>query len=656
MCGIAGFFSRQPFDSALLDFSSKSLQHRGPDGEGFSMMDEQGAMKAFYGRATRENCRSSRFGWLPQHEWTHWPQTHGGFIHRRLAIIAPDEGGHQPQSDQSGRFWITYNGEIYNYLELRKELEQFGYAFFTGSDTEVILAAYAHWGPECLQRFNGMWAFAIYDSLEQTLFAARDRFGVKPFYYVKQTGRFAFASEYRVLTGSGWATKKLNPRAVFDYFVFSEIEYEAEGFFTDIAELAPAHYLQYNLKTEQLNTCKYYSLSFTADRAPFSMRADEVQERTLFELERAVKLRLRADVEVGSCLSGGLDSSAIVALMHKNLPSGHPLHVYTAIFPGSSIDESAYAAEMARSVEAIQHTVQPDANSLWASLNEFSAALDLPIWSTSTFAQYRVMQKVSETGLKVVLDGQGGDELFAGYPYHHYFFRKGAPYLSAEEAKLLGGRKFQFHQWLRYEGIFKAGNFAASRFYRHYFPGLKYLRDDFYKAHVERFSHPAERRWPDLNSRLAWEMQNTTLKAYLRCEDRCSMHFGVESRTPFADDHLLAEWALSIPGRFKIKDGVGKVVLREALKGLMPENVRLRRDKKGYSTPNNSWIRELAPALPTIFEGGNWEEFIDKPRLISDLRHFFNPSHDVDDGRIFKFISFVSWMNGLNNSDFFPKP
>lgn len=654
MCGIAGFFSHQAFNSALLQHASKWMQHRGPDGEGFSLLNEQGQMKAFAGKETRENCRNARFSWLPEAELTHHPQTNGGFVHRRLAIIAPDEGGHQPQSDHSARYWITYNGEIYNYPELRTELENLGQTFQTGSDTEVILSAYIVWGANCLQRFNGMWAFAIYDSVEQNIFASRDRFGVKPFYYVQREGRFAFASEYRVLTGSRWASQKLNPEAVYDYFVFSEIEYESKGFFTDITELEPASYLEYHIPSEKLKVHKYYALPYVADRSASDLSEADVHERTLFELERAVKLRLRADVEVGSCLSGGLDSSSIVSLMRKNLPFGHPLHVYTAVFPGTAFDESAFATEMASHVNAIQHTVQPDSFQLWEDLERFSTALDLPIWSTSTFAQYSVMRKVSETGLKVVLDGQGGDELFAGYPYHSYFFRKAAPYLDAHEAKLLGGRKFQFHQWLRYEGIFKAGNHVAARFYRRYFPGLKYLRNDFYYKHVGRFAHPAGRRWPDLNSRLAWEMQNTTLKAYLRCEDRCSMHFGVESRTPFADDHLLVEWALSIPGRLKIKHGSGKVVLREAMKGLMPENVRLRRDKKGYSTPNNQWIRELTPVLPELFKGGAWEEYIDKSLLLRDFNSFFSPKHNVDDGRIFKFISFVSWINGLNKQDFFP--
>lgn len=654
MCGIAGFFSQQGFDSALLPAASRWMRHRGPDGEGFSMLDAQGQMKAFSGNETSENCRNGRYSWLPKEDWTQMPQTVGGFVHRRLAIIAPDEGGHQPQCDITARYWITYNGEIYNYIELRSELEKLGQTFQTGSDTEVILSAYLTWGADCLQRFNGMWAFAIYDTVEQSIFASRDRFGVKPFYFVHREGRFAFASEYRVLTGSRWASLKLNPEAVYDYFVFSEIEYQAKGFFADITELEPASYLKYHLPSGKLSIHKYYALPYVADRAAFDLSDAEVYERTLFELERAVKLRLRADVEVGSCLSGGLDSSAIVALMRRHLPAGHPLNVYTAIFPGTAVDESAFASEMATHVNAIQHTVQPDAQQLWADFESFSAALDIPIWSTSTFAQYSVMRKVAESGLKVVLDGQGGDELFAGYPYHSYFFRKAAPYLDPHEARLLGGRKFQFHQWLRYEGIFKAGNQVAARFYRRYFPGLKYLRNEFYYQHLGRFAHPAGRQWPDLNSRLAWEMQNTTLKAYLRCEDRCSMHFGVESRTPFADDHLLAEWAMSIPGRLKIKQGSGKVVLREALKGLMPENVRLRRDKKGYSTPNNQWIRELTPVLPELFKGGEWEAYINKPLLLKDFNQFFNPRHNVDDGRIFKFLSFVTWMNGLNKQEFFP--
>jgi asparagine synthase (glutamine-hydrolysing) len=650
MCGIAGFFSESPFETEMLLRVSQRMKHRGPDGEGFVTWDAEGKAKPCFGNETPENCRSSRFSWLPQHALSASEPIFGAFIHRRLAIIAPDAQGYQPQSFASGRYWITYNGEIYNYPELRSELEGLGVRFQTASDTEVILAAFAQWGADCLNRFNGMWAFAIYDSETRTVFAARDRFGVKPFYYNHSKGKFAFGSEYKTLLASGWMGKELNADAVFDYFVFSEIEYQPEGFFKEIRELRPGHWLRLDLRTMQVSETQWYALQAVADDAAPRWSWDEIVSETRNRIEDAVRLRLRADVEVGSCLSGGLDSSAIVALMRKHLPQAHPLHVFTAVFPNQTVDESSWARMMAESAQAISHETAPDGASLLEDLSEMSYALDLPIWSTSTYAQFRVMRLVAESGLKVVLDGQGGDELFGGYANHLYFWKKGwGSAMPKADYEAGGGAGFYRRQWLRYEGIFKGGNRLASMVYRRYFPGLDLLNAAFYRQHTDRFALPAQRRWDDLNSRLAWEMQNTSLKAYLRCEDRTSMWFGVESRTPFADDPNLAEWVFSLPGKLKIQEGLGKHLMREALHGVLPETVRQRRDKKGYATPNNVWISQMAPHLKSYFEQPELQPFIDRAKLDKVYASFFNPQHDRDDGRLFKFISFAVWMHRLRD-------
>ena len=650
MCGIAGAFYREGFDSEILLKMSRRMQHRGPDGEGFLFV-EPNQVVPVAGNDTTPNCLNGRFDWLPKNAEFQHQTVLGGLVHRRLAIISTDESGHQPMS-YNNRYWISYNGEVYNYIEIRSELESLGLKFQTGSDTEVILAAYQQWGKSCLDRFNGMWSFVIYDHIEKTLFASRDRFGVKPFYYHNSAGKFLFASEYKVLLASGEISRKLNEKAVFDYFVFSEIEYESQGFFEEILELDPGHFLTYDLKSEQIEVARYYSLPFVDESQTVKYSTGELIEITRQKLLDATRLRLRADVEVGSCLSGGLDSSAIVGMMRHLLPENHPLHVFTAVFPGKESDESSWAQQMGDFAGAISHEVAPNAEMLLESLDELSFALDIPIWSTSTFAQFSVMKLVRDKGLKVVLDGQGGDELFGGYAPHLYFFWKGLQASDRKnEMRAFGknAQKFKWRQWFRYEGVFKTGSFVSSEIYRRYFPGLDLLNKDFYYRHQTRFKKNESKQWVDLNSRLAWEMDNSTLKAYLRCEDRCSMWHSVESRTPFSDDHVLAEWSFSLPGKLKISNNTGKVLLREAAKPFMPTAIYNRRDKKGYSTPNNEWIRKIAPDVMSIFEQSDINQFIDVKKLMKSYNTFFYPSGNQDDGRIFKFISFASWLKNLND-------
>lgn len=650
MCGIAGAFYREGLDSEILLKMSRRMQHRGPDGEGFLFIHQDQEIPVA-GTDTTPNCLNGRFNWLPQHAEFQFQKIQGGLVHRRLAIISTDESGHQPMS-YNNRYWISYNGEVYNYIEIRAELESLGLTFQTGSDTEVILAAYQQWGKSCLDRFNGMWSFVIYDSVEKNLFASRDRFGVKPFYYHTSPGKFLFASEYKVLLASGEVSKNLNEEAVFDYFVFSEIEYEPKGFFEQILELNPGHFLTYDLKSEKLEVARYYRLPTVEEGEVVRYSSGELIEITRQKLLDATKLRLRADVEVGSCLSGGLDSSAIVGMMRHLLPVNHPLHVFTAVFPGKESDESSWARQMAEFSNAISHEVAPNADKLLESLDELSFALDIPIWSTSTFAQFSVMKLVKEKGLKVVLDGQGGDELFGGYAPHLYFFWKGLEASQRRSEMLAFGvdaKKFKWRQWFRYEGVYKTGSFVSSEIYRRYFPGLDLLDSDFYRRNQPRFRKHNYKGWHDLNSRLAWEMDNSTLKAYLRCEDRCSMWHSVESRTPFADDHVLAEWLFSLPGKCKISNNIGKVLLREAAKPFLPDSIYNRKDKKGYSTPNNEWIRKIAPEIMFIFEQSDINQFIDLKKLKKNQNSFFYPSGNQDDGRIFKFISFASWFKGVNN-------
>jgi asparagine synthase (glutamine-hydrolysing) len=644
MCGIAGYFSNTIYQQEFLKKMSRRIRHRGPDGEGYSWFSETAGFPDS-GPDTPKNCIGKTLPWLPDLEKA-WPDQifFGGFAHRRLAIVDLESGGHQPMCSSDGRYWITFNGEIYNHPELRETLKKEGHTFKTRSDTEVILAAYQQWGYDCLQQFNGMWSFAIYDTLEGRLFAARDRFGVKPFYFYQKEGLFVFASEQKAILAHPEVQTGINEAAVFDYFVFGQIEYQEESFFRNIKELAPSHMLTWDRHTGNINIQRYFRLEFSTERVRYNeSKFKEYSAHTYELLENAIKLRLRADVEVGTCLSGGLDSSAITGLMQKILGRGGRIKTFSAVFPGQPFDESHWIKEMAAFASTAMHTVSPQGDELLHDLDDLMLCQDIPIWSTSTYAQYRVMKLVQETGIKVVLDGQGGDEVFAGYGQHTHFYTSGQS-LPERLGGNLSIRKLGFHlkQQMRFDWVYRLHPALASKVFKLYFSDLSLLNPEFYKRNRERFLDMRSGYDKDLNSRLVREMENTSLKAYLKCEDRCSMWFGVESRTPFADDHPLIKYVFSIPQAYKMRDDASKLLLRDAIKGLVPETIRTRTDKLGYTTPNNEWIRKLEPHMKE--SAGNLPlEIFDQKQIRLKYDKIFKPAGDTDNGRVFKYFSFARW-------------
>ncbi|MCB0820756.1 MAG: asparagine synthase C-terminal domain-containing protein, partial [Bacteroidetes bacterium] len=320
-------------------------------------------------------------------------------------------------------------------------------------------------------------------------------------------------------------------------------------------------------------------------------------------------------------------------------------HTFSAVFPGKDIDESHWAALAAEGTGARIHEITPKAPDLLRDLRELMYAQDIPIWSTSTYAQFRVMKSVQENGVKVVLDGQGGDEVFGGYAPHRYFMLKGlSPYgrikqiLASQEP---GQLKFYLRQWLRFDAFRMLPQGMIPKFFLSYFADLRYLNPDFYKKYAHRIAAKAADD-KDLNHRLAREMQNTSLKTYLRCEDRCAMWHSVESRTPFADDPQLIEYLFSISGRKKLSKMQLKSLLREAARGVCREEILERSDKQGYSTPNREWISAIAPEIRHYIEAMP-EEFINREKLLKDFNDFFVNQKHIRENRLFRFISFAVW-------------
>jgi asparagine synthase (glutamine-hydrolysing) len=582
MCGIAGIVlkNKNSFNLKETIFkTSQSIKHRGPDGEGFLLIGENTVP------CSSKDTSSLKQGlnYIPKKNIS---EANGDFhlalAHRRLSILDLSETGHQPMALQDGKLWITYNGEIYNYLELKKELEAEGAKFVSTSDTEVILYAYKHWGTDCLDKFNGMWSFCIYNEEKQELFCSRDRFGVKPFYYTDNDNVFAFASEQKALVKGGLVKAEINKKALHDYLINNRMEEEENNFFGGISELWPGYYLKYNLKNHSFNTACYYKLNSDYDYSTDLQSNEELVAEVKEKLTNAVNLRLRSDVPVGSCLSGGIDSSALAALMEQK----NPVYLFTSVFQNEKIDESYYARLVANKINCIHKTIEPTADGLFKELETLVYAQDVPIWDTSTYAQYKVMELAKQNNIKVVLDGQGADELFAGY--HHHFIAKWNNLLGYGN---IFGFSREIHQSKKtIETPFAL--FVKEKIKANYNSYLKEVAPYFDKGFTDSYKiHNQTKYFDNVNKQLAYDITNARLKSFLKCEDRCGMWHSVESRTPFSDDIELINLMFSINGNRKIQKGVSKFFLREAVKDKLPQEIYERYDKKGFETPMNKWIK-----------------------------------------------------------------
>jgi asparagine synthase (glutamine-hydrolysing) len=654
MCGISGLFSNTPTDFNLLDATlqmSRRLRHRGPDDEGVVAFYREKDSLALSTDDSDEEVITSQIKYCPKHHYSKAENDKliGCFAHRRLSIIDLSPAGHQPMCDASGRYWITYNGEVYNYRELRQELQSAGIIFHSESDTEVVLKSYIKWGRDCLVKFNGMFAFAVFDTQSNVLFAARDRVGVKPLYFVRKPGVFAFASEQKALMQLPFVSFSVNNKAVHDFFFFNRIESQREGFFKDLEELMPAEYLMYNLRTDELTINKYFSPGFRINDN-WSANPEQTTEQFAQTLEHAVRLRLRSDVKVGSCLSGGLDSSAIVHLMNYCKENQDPIELFTAVFPGQSFDESDYAKAVADSVNSHWHQVETNEQGLLQSLNDLIFSQDIPLWSTSTFAQFSVMKRAADEGIKVLLDGQGGDEMLGGYFSHYNYLWKGLMQDNRfnrvrEEWKSCTAIGHPLAFYLKQNIKNKLSQTLSIqnniRLMRSYRSDLNWLTDDF-SFDSANFSESMKEP-ENLQEILLHEYFGIRLKGYLKCEDRCSMWHSVEARTPLADDVPLMNLAFTLPDDFKINKSVTKAILRNAMKDKLPTRIINRKDKMGYVTPNAEWLTAIKDHILPIITDGT-ESYFKKERIEKEFHQALSQSNNLDDTRIFKFVSFALWM------------
>jgi asparagine synthase (glutamine-hydrolysing) len=542
---------------------------------------------------------------------------------RRLSILDPTPAGHQPMTSSDGRFTIVHNGEIYNFLELADELEALGHSFRTGTDTEVILSAYASWGPECVERFNGIWALAIWDHNEESLFLSRDRVGVKPLFLARRGSHIAFASEIKALRKVPWVSDEVRPDVIRRYLLEGKHDRGTDTFFRDVESFPPAHWML--LSRDNTRTKRYWqppALSTDSSIAPQRGDRDLVDAfRALFI--DAVALQLRSDVPLGSCLSGGLDSSSIVctaaALRRGDLAASYAGHhreraanpqlAFFAEFREAGIDERPYVDAVVAESGVILRTTSPDAAAFLESLRGVLAAQDEPFGSLSILAQYHVMRIARDAGVKVLLDGQGADELLAGYANYRGIRMAGAlrsqdlRVIAEAGAAVVSGRAPR-RSTLGYAVI--GARPLPAQLIRGSMP-VAWLGA---RTRELRRREAAEGGDGTLLVRKLWaDLAHDNLPMLLRYEDRNSMAFGIEARVPFLD-HRLIEASLALPDRLKIdRHGRQKAVLRRAMKGIVPDVILNRRDKVAFQPPQDKWLRQTEERWRRISIQSRAEEY-----------------------------------------------
>jgi len=567
MCGIAALFGHVP-EGHWIEEMTDLVEHRGPDARGVRQF----------------SCNRAQLG------------------HRRLTILDLSSLGNQPMSTRDDRFHITYNGEIYNYIELRQELETKGYSFASQSDTEVLLAAFAEWGKECLPKLNGMFAFVIYDSVKERFFAARDRFGIKPLYvWMSPSGFAALASEIKQFTCLPGFLAQLNHQRAYDFLNWTVHNHTRETLFSDVLQIKGGEYWECDLDDLTFKSNSWYLLK----QSPFKGSLQEASQLYRELLSDSIRLRLRSDVALGSCLSGGLDSSSIVCLINSQLKSQSAAHQQRTFSACSHIDkwnERRFMDQVMAQTNHQGHFTTPNHERLIEDLDQMIWHQDEPFGTTSIFAQWEVFKLAKKHQVKVMLDGQGADEQLAGYTgcYGSHFLSlyrsmrwirllkemKGAkPTLNCVNPLTLLGSKL-LPDCLR---------IPLSKIYRR--PSKEPDWISFQRLHAEDHYPFPQIYQLDLDEYCRHMTFISSLPMLLHFEDRDSMAHSIEARTPFLDWRLV-EFTLNLPSECKISDGWTKRVLRDSMKGVIPEGIRTRRDKIGFATAEEDWIKN--PIFRTI--------------------------------------------------------
>lgn len=631
MCGIAGliFSSPQHVSQKLLASLLASIEHRGPDDYGVMALTASGVNK---GRCLELEEPASLL-----------------FAHHRLSILELSQAGWQPMSSSDNQYHIVFNGEIYNYIELKAELIAQGYKFNSNSDTEVLLTAYRAWGVSCLNRFIGMFAFAILDLNKQSVFIARDFFGIKPLYYAVTSRGFAFASEIPALLNLPEIRRKVNPQRIYEYLRFGVTDHGSETLFAEINQLLPAHYLMISLNNPQRVEPQCFWTLDIHDQSTLSF--DDAAEKLKELFLQSVRLHLRSDVPVGTALSGGIDSSSIVMMM-RHLEPDLDIQTFSYIASDPRISEEKYCRIVTDAASTNSHTVQPSVEELSQDLESLIRLQGEPFGSTTIYAQHRVFRLAREAGIKVMLDGQGADEILAGY----------IPFKGAYLASLL--RKNRWKDAYRFAQKTTRNSDISSKLLAQWTANYTFppQLQSLGRRIVGKDLRPEWLNWEWLESRgaksysLIHDTGNGSFKEILRSslfyglpkllryEDRNSMFFGIESRVPFLTPELVS-FVYSLPANYIItSDGISKGIFRQAMRGIVPDSILDRRDKIGFSTPEKKWLTSANSLKQNILQDKNLAQIpcLNSLGVRNELEKFCNGKSTVSNS-VWRLTNFVKW-------------
>ena len=597
MCGISGIIDNKSIDNikANLQEINDLISHRGPDSEGFYINNNL------------------------------------GLGHRRLSILDLSEKGKQPM--HYANCTITYNGEIYNYIEIRNILISKGYSFSSDTDTEVILASYIEWGTKCVERFNGMWAFAIHDKSNNTVFLSRDRFGIKPLYYLDHLESFYFGSEIKQMLHF-IPDPKVNKQILFDYLFLSYHHHTNQSFFEGIQSLEQSHNLVYSLEKKSYSIERYYELKFNPIYSKLSFSDAILKHKDL--METSIRLRLRSDVKVGTCLSGGLDSSFIAAKaspLYKE-QSNQNFTAITAKSIEKKTDESQFAKQVVDQYDINWGITKPTKEDFLSSVEEVIELQEEPFGSPSIVMQYFVMKKAKEKKCIVMLDGQGGDETLLGYDRYY------AAYIKQQKG-LLNKIKTAIH-------ISRNSNLSIKNilFYNLYFNNKsvrkirlqnrnKFIKKAYKKYFNDDLLAKITNNNSDIKTLQKSEITKTQLQKLLKYEDRNAMFNSIETRVPFID-HNVVEMAISIPFGYKMFEGWSKYILRKNCDGILPDSVVWRKNKFGFEAPKNQWLSDKKYFMDIIVQSTFIKEFIDTKKLLNSK---------IDTITLWKLYNIAVWAN-----------
>lgn len=565
MCGITAMFSPNQQPKHLIEALLNSLNHRGPDDKSYSHIRTRTGNNIY-------------------------------LLHNRLSIVDLSSAGSQPMVDEKTGIHLIFNGEIYNFREIRSVLKGIGYEFFSNTDSEVLLKGYIEWGKDIITKLNGMFAFVIWDPRNQKAFIARDRFGEKPLYYSKsKDGELIFSSEIKAIISLPNFKVDLDYEMLNNFLLgFSNFTLENSTPFKNINQVSPATCMEVSQSGEIIDTWRYWAAHRVDKQDRILVNERIIYEEFLHLFEKSIKNRADCDVQLSACLSGGLDSTSIVGVAFKENFSNFSSTISVCYEDDPAISEKNYLDEARKYFNGNHIYIEPTAKDLLNDVEKLFWHQELPIPSASMFLEWSVMKKAREQGNKVMLDGQGSDELLGGYPYYFRLYQN--EMLHTHQYKELISNTFLFRKYLKeialeYEDSHRRIPQGIS--YSFMELGTLFFRDFLKKiiGHNNTLNSEDLRRIEkSFSCMIEQGLSKTVLQEQLHSADRNGMAFGVETRFPFLD-YDLVDFCLKTPLQFLISEGMQKYILRKAIKGIIPENIRLRKDKLGFAAPQDVWLK-----------------------------------------------------------------